>query len=358
MGKTSVELMIQKVLGQLVSQKGQEIYFVSGQKPMMRKNGYLFDMEIGSVVTENNIKNMADIIFSDKEIEQLSSDKSIVRVKEIGSMGRFMIKCYFQRKSLSMVFRSIPVNIPKFEDMALPESVKNIVNLKKGLVVISGPYDSGKSTLIASILQYMLYQQNIRVMTIEKPLEYILTGGKGLVEQREVGVDVDSYLQGVNMLFEEDVDVVYVSSVDSPETLSKIISLASVKLVFLHIFSDSAVEALENLVSIAEEFGADSSFAYKLSKQLKICLNLRLPPTVGRTGRMYAFEILINTSPVKIALKEKDFDRVENILQLSSKDGMKTLDQHLFELVEEGKIDKKDSIHYLKNQDKFKNLLV
>ncbi len=357
MNKTGVELMMQKILGQLVAQNGQEIYIISGQKPMMRKFGYLLETEISDIITEDSIKNIVDIVLSDDEVQFLNKHKNITVVREIGSIGRFRVRCYFQRKSLSVVFRNISNTIPKFDNLILPESVRKIPHLNEGLVVISGPYDSGKSTLIASILQYILDNKKVRVMTIEKPLEYILIGGKGLAEQREVGVDVSSFEEGLDMLFEDDVDVIYVSDISSADTLSRIISLSSMKLVFLHITSDSTVEALESMISLAEEFGKYKSFSHKLSKHLSVCLNLRLPPTVGRTGRIYAFEILINTSPVKIALKDREFDRIENILQLSSKEGMKTLDQHLFELVQDGKVDKKDAAIYFNNPDKFKSLI-
>lgn len=331
---TRTELLLQRLLGEMMTNHARELHLSVGQQPILRKDGLLQKMTGQAVVLEDFILEIVKGLLSEDELRVLDEVREVTVVKEIGSLGRFQIIVYYQRGVLSVTCKYITEQIPQLSEMGLPESVMQLVNEPKGLIVVSGPSDSGRSSLVAALLQEIMNQRTVRVMTLENPLEFLLTNKQGLIEQRHVGKDVGTVEQGIELLAEEDVEVVYVADIEQTDASQSIINLAlSDRLVLTTVTADSAVRAIETLIVAA---GDDEHVADLFADALHAVINLRLLPRQGAPGRVLAVEVLFNTSPMKLALHDRDYARMQNILQTSRQDGMILLDQSLLDLASHG----------------------
>jgi twitching motility protein PilT len=219
----------------------------------------------------------------------------------------------------------------------------NLSKTARGLIVISGPIDSGRSTLAAALLQNILDTSSVRVMTLEEPLEYLLQPQRGAVEQRQIGRDVESVAAGLELISQEDVEVIFISAIETKEEILALTKLAlSDRLVIVLIDSDSAVRSLETLVTQVAD--AKMTFVNNIADALQAVVNLRLLPRQGMPGRVYATEVLLNTPTLRLALRDGDFTRMHNVLQTSRQEGMITLDQSLLDLVAAGLISKESAL--------------
>jgi len=354
---TRTELLLQKIIGQIISQNAQGLHLSAGQAPLSRQDGKLQDLVDVDVIPEDFILDLTKTLLTPKEQQILESHKELVTIKEISSLGRFKINFYYQRGTIALTMKLIPAQVPKLTELNLPDKIIQLINLPKGLILVSGPFDSGRSTLAAAMLQSILNAKSVRLMTLEDPLEYLLNSGRGKIEQRQVGRDVESFESGLKLLLHEDVEVVFISSIPSPVAAKNLVNLALAdRLVIALISSDSAIRALETFISLAQ--GAkDELFEANLADALAAVINLRLLPRQGMPGRIYAAEVLLNTSPLKLALKEKDFNRMQNILQTSRQDGMVTLDQSLLLLAVSGQVSKETVLEVAHEPARLKGLL-
>jgi len=332
---TRTELMIQKLVNQAISQKAQELHLTAGQQPMMRQDGKLQQLVDGELLVEDFLVDVSKTLLTEEEQQRLGQNKSVVVIKEISSLGRFKVSVYYQKDTLAITMKLINTIIPKLADLQLPESVMNLSKIARGLIIISGPFDSGRSTLAAALLQNILDTRNVRVMTLEQPLEYLLKPQRGVVEQRQVGRDVDKIIAGLDLMAEEDVEIIFVSSIETKEEVLALTKLAlSDRLVIALLDSDSAVRSLETLITITAD--AKAVFVNNIADALQAVVNLRLLPKQGKPGRVYAAEVLLNTPTLRLALRDGDFTRMHNVLQTSRQEGMITLDRSLLDLAQAG----------------------
>lgn len=327
--------MVQKLINQAISQKAQELHLTAGQQPMVRQDGKLQQLVDSEVVVEDFLTEVSKILLNEEEQQILEQKKSVVAIKEISSLGRFKASVYYQKDTLAITMKLISTEIPKLGDLHLPDSVLNLSKAVRGLIVISGPFDSGRSTLATALLQNILDTRSVRVMTLEQPLEYLLKPQRGAVEQRQVGHDVDSVIAGLDLMAEEDVEVIYSSSVETKEEVLALTKLALAdRLVIVILDSDSAVRSLETLITLAAD--AKTTFVNNIADALQAVVNLRLLPKQGMPGRVFATEVLLNTPALRLALRDGDFTRMHNVLQTSRQEGMITLDQSLLDLITAG----------------------
>lgn len=345
---TRTELVLQKLVNQTASQHAQELHLVPGQSPVMRQDGKLQPLAGGEVVTEDLLEDMLESVLTEEERQQINEQKSVTTIKEISSLGRFKLTFYYQRSTLALTLKRISTQLPRISDMQLPQSITQLAAVTRGLVLISGPFDSGRSTLAAVLLQQILQTQSVRIMTLERPLEYILESGQGIVEQRDVSHDVTSFEAGLDLVTQEDVDVVFVSEVSNVEVAQSLTRLAlSDRLVVAVLDSDSAVRTVEMFIT---QLGNETAYISDFSDALHAVVNVRLLPRQGVPGRIYATEVLLNNPAMRLALRDRDVNRMQNVLQTSRQEGMTTLDQSLLNLVGLGHISKETALSVAHDQ--------
>jgi len=318
---------------------------IPGFLPVLRGDGELKPIQDEETLTEDFVLNLSKELMTEGQAARLEKNRELFFTREISSLGRFRVRVYYQKGSLSLNFKFVESQIPVLTELGLPSRVENLRHLHRGLVLISGPYDSGRSYLVASLLQSINKERAVRIMTLESSIEFVLTGDKAIIEQRELGRDLADLAEGLNVLSNEDVDVVYVTDVADGEVAKQLVRLALAgKLVIGVMTSDSAVRTLESYVSLAGGHDMERHLANELADALQAVINMRLVRRSGGAGRLYAAELLLSTVNTKIAIKELDFERLESVLNAGQEEGMQVLDQHLLKLVQDGQISTKEAL--------------
>lgn len=352
---TRTELLLQRLLGEMMSNNARELHLLVGQQPVLRKDGLLQKMSEQAIVLEDFVLEIVKGLLNEDELKTLEMYKEATVMKEISSLGRFRVNVYYQRGVLSLTCKYVSEQILNLSELGLPAIVQELVNEPKGLIIVSGPFDSGRSSLVASMLQEIMNRRPVRVMTLENPLEFLLTNKQGLVEQRHVGKDVVDVKTGLTLLTQEDVEVVYVSDIEKTDSVENLINTSlSDRLVFTTVTSDSAVRAIEMLNVKA---GDNEHVANTFADALHAVLNIRLLPRQGTPGRILAVELLLNTPPMQLAMRDRDYIRMQNILQTSKQDDMIMLDQSLLNLVNSGHVAAEHALAIAHDPDRLEVLL-
>jgi len=285
-GSTAEALLINTIFSAALEKKASDIHLMAGNYPIFRKKDSLHVLAEKQVLTTETLQALVDEILSEDEVKILSSEREVRSVYVWANRARFRASVYYQHGYPAFSFRLIPGDIPRPKDLLVPETVIERSQRRQGLVLLCGPFNSGRTTTMTSLLQNINATASRRIMTIERPVEYLLVNSKSLINQREVGRDTPSFIHGVDDALDADVDVVGISEMLEPGIHEKVLTLAeSGKLVFAIMNASSAISALEKFItSISEEkrqWAKDS-----LSSLLLAIVNQRL---VARDfGRRYS----------------------------------------------------------------------
>ncbi|MFH0854198.1 MAG: ATPase, T2SS/T4P/T4SS family [bacterium] len=350
-------IKINRIITVALKKKATDLHLSIGNNPILRIDDKLHILSDEEIITSDFLDNLARSIFNDTEKNDLKKNLGITVVHDYGNQVRFKIKAFYQKNFLNFSFRFIPAAIPLFDDLGLPEVIRNLKNLKKGLIIIGGGYDSGRSTTVASFIAELNKTQTRYILTIEKPIEFILTSDKSIIVQRNIPTDVNNYEEGLAYCDEEDADVIVVDKIDSNNgAIVKALELASMdKLVIGIINAKGAIDAIEKLLfdfSIQER----PRVRALLANGLECILIQKLIPRIGG-GRILVPEILLANEPVKAIIKEDRLYQLNNILQTSREEGMRGIDRMLAELVSTGEINIDEAIGHANNRDNFKMMM-
>ncbi len=325
-------ITFQKLLDFTAEYKASDLHLTVANPPILRIDDKLKFLNDYPLLTSGFIEKAVFSFLDDQQKEILTQEREIVITHTFRKGMRFRINIYYQKGFLSASFRFIPETIKDIKDLGLPSVVENFIKLKKGLVVISGPFNSGKSTTLFSLIDRINKTRDKRIITLEKPIEYTLVNDKSIIEQREVGRDTRSFRTGLEFVDQEDIDVVAVSEIEQEEIISKLFKVVEAgRLVFSMMNVDSAVKCLEELINF---FPPDKQNLARIivADNLAGIVSQRLLPKIGG-GRVLAVEILIVTPAVKTVIREGRLHQINNILQTSQAEGMISLDRFLIELV-------------------------
>lgn len=345
MADTGSQLAFKRILSTVAEYKASDLHLTIGNPPILRVDTKLIPLEKESVVTPDFIENVADTLLSDEQKKVLDKDKEIVLAYSLEDKARFRVNIFYQKGYPSVSFHYIGNKIKTLKDLGLPPVVEQFTKIKKGLVVVSGPFGSGKTTTLISIINTINSTRSEYILTIENPIEYLFVNNKSIVEQREVGRDTPSLVEGLKTVTQEDVDVVMVSDIPNADVIREVLNIAdSGRIVYTSINADSVVKSIEKMVSIfsLDEQKQARSF---LADNLEGVVCQRLLPRVGG-GRIVVAEILIPTEPVRNVIKEGVFYQINNIIQTSREEGMISLDKSLAELVKTGEIIIEEALAY------------
>jgi len=249
---------------------------------------------------------------------------------------------YFQRGSLAAAFRLLPLRIPTFEELGVPESVYKLIDRHQGLILVTGPTGSGKSTTQAAMIDYVNRNRPCHIVTVEDPIEYVHQHQVAIVDQRQVGVDTPSFVEALRAVFREDPDVVLIGEMRDLETMASALSIAETgHLVLATVHTNDAAQAVDRILD-----AFPSGQAQQARVQLAACLAgviyQQLVPAVGG-GRVAAFEILIANSAVRSLIKEGKTNQIRNVMQTSLREGSQTLERSLSELLQSGVVTERDA---------------
>lgn len=325
--------------------EASDVHLVAGTPPIFRINGTLIPEKQDRLMPDDTYE-MARGILNDKLWAYLESKREVDLSYGIPGVSRFRVNIFYQRGALSLAFRVIPRNIPSFDSLGIPEQLKDIVNKPHGLFLVTGPTGSGKSTSLASMIDYMNNHMNRHIITLEDPIEYLHSHNKSIIEQREVGFDTLSFQNGLRSSLRQDPDVILVGELRDLETISTAITAAETgHLVLGTLHTQDTTGTIDRIIDVFPVH-QKNQIRSMLANVLLGVLSQRLFATTTYTGRVAATEMLINTPAIKNLIRNEKMHQIPNVLQTSRELGMHTMEMSLKQLVREGKISELELLAY------------
>ena len=351
--EASYNIFINKILTTAAKRQASNIHLTVGAYPALRIDDQLVELKDEPIVSDELVKKLADDWLNSDQKKALEKAREITLVKELGKKFRVKINFFFQKNFLSAALRLIPQQIPALINLGLAKSVYGLTEKKSGLIIVAGPYGSGRTTTVAALIEEINKNRKVNILTVEKPIEYIFTSKVGLVEQREVGRDVNSFTDALAYAGQADVDVVSVGLASETEVIPLVLDFAnSGRLALLTMDTISATQTIEEI--LASFPPADKQRAQLLlAEGLLAVIVQRLVPKAGG-GLALAAEILIATEAVSSLIREGRVKQLTTVLQSSRAEGMLSLDQSLAELVKSGEVLIDQAIEYANDPENFR----
>ncbi len=340
-----MELKIENLLEEVVKQNASDLHLTVGVPPMLRVDGALKPFPNIPALNEEQVEKMIYSVVDDTQKDILLKDKEVDFSFAFGSVARFRANAYHQKGNMAMALRLIPVDIRSVEDLHLPSILNELTELPRGLVLVTGPTGSGKSTTIAAMISKINREKNLHIITIEDPIEYAHSHNKSVIEQREVHYDTRSFAAALRSVLREDPDVVLIGEMRDLETIAAAITVAETgHLVFATLHTNNAAQSLDRMIDVFPSYQQDQIRA-QLSNILQGVISQRLIPQIGG-GRVAAAEIMISTPAVRNIIREGKTHQLDAVIQTGSDRGMITMDKALVNLVKLGKISADDARDY------------
>ena len=328
---------INKLLTYALESGASDLHLSSGSIPMVRINGIMKPLNMSST-TDEDMDSILPQVMSDDQIAKFQDRKEIDFSARLDGKGRFRVNFFQQIRGLAAVFRAIP-EIPKgFEELSLPPILETMSMFDRGLILLTGPTGSGKSTTLAAMVDYMNQNRECHIITIEDPVEYFHHSNQCLINQRELGASTHSFANALRSALREDPDVILVGEMRDLETISLALTAAETgHLVLSTLHTASAVKAVDRIIDIfpASQKGQIRSM---MSESLEAVIAQKLLQTKDKKGRIPALEIMIATTAIRNLIREDRIYQIPSVMQAGGVEGMQTLDQDLQRLVSQGKI--------------------
>ncbi|KRW58162.1 twitching motility protein PilT [Pseudomonas sp. TTU2014-080ASC] len=335
----------------LSTQDGSDLYLSTGAPPCAKFNGVLKALS-AEPLKSGEVAAIADSVMDSAQREEFERELEMNLAISIPSVGRFRINIFKQRNEVSIVARNIKMEIPRFEDLKLPEVLLKTVMEKRGLVLFVGGTGSGKSTSLAALIDYRNRNSGGHIITIEDPVEYVHRHKKSIINQREVGVDTRSFHAALKNTLRQAPDVILIGEIRDRETMEHALAFADTgHLAISTLHANNANQALDRIINFFPE-DRRPQLLNDLGNNLKAFISQRLVKTVDGKRRA-AVEVLLGTPTVRDLIKRSELSEIKEIMEKSRNLGMQTFDQALISLVHEGAITEEEAV---KNADSANNV--
>lgn len=348
------QLRIEQLLREMVNRKASDLHIRVGVAPVYRINGALtkpFDIRVDGGMMDSFLD---DIMNRDQKI-RFEQNKECDFAVGARDMGRFRVNVFRQRGTIAIVIRHIKARIPAFEELHLPDVIKKLALTKRGLILVTGTTGSGKSTTLASMLDYINQREAVNIITVEDPIEYLYKDNIAIISQREIGVDTLSYANALRAALRQDPDVLLVGEIRDLETMQIAMTAADTgHMVFATIHTTNATETIHRVLSMYPPHQHEE-IRLLLGEVLAGIISLRLLPTKDGNGRVPAAEILVNTGAVREYIQDKDKNEMieEAIAEGHMQYQSQTFDQALLELYQTDQISLETAMNAATNRDDF-----
>ena len=338
-------MTIEELLITAKENKASDVHITVGLPPKMRINGILVDMDYPRLLPPDT-EAVISTMMSDKRLQQFEELGEIDFSYSIPQIGRYRVNVFHQRGSMAASIRLVSTKIPLPEELGIPKSVVDLYQKKRGLVLVTGPTGSGKSTTLASIIDRINSMREVHVITLEDPIEYLHNHKKAMVNQREVGLDTHSYSNALRAALREDPDVILVGEMRDLETISTAITAAETgHLVLSTLHTIGAASTIDRIVDVFPPH-QQQQIRVQLSMVLESVISQQLIPTADKKSRVAAFEVMHSTPAIKNLIREAKSPQINSTIQTSQKLGMQTMDDAIFDLYMKGDIDKENAVSY------------
>lgn len=327
----------------MLDNAGSDLLLSVGSPPRIRKDGTLtvLDPSLPALDAEQ-IRSMLAEVLDKNQLRAIASKRSVDFAFTFGERVRIRGNGYLQRGSPAAAFRSLPLRIPTFEELGVPEAVYTLAGRNQGLILVTGPTGSGKSTTQAAMIDYINRTRACHIVTVEDPIEYVHEHRLSLVDQREVGADTPSFGDALRSVFREDPDVILIGEMRDVETISSALTIAETgHLVLATLHTNDAPQAVNRIVD--SYIGAQQQQArVQLAACLAGVIYQQLVPAIGG-GRVAAFEVLMANVAVRSMIKEAKTDQIRSVLMAGLRQGSQTLERSLSQLLRAGLVSERDA---------------
>lgn len=332
-----------------------DLHITVGVPPKVRIDGELTDIADERIMPAD-AESLIMPIIPEHARQQLSKNGESDFSYAVTGVGRYRVNAFKQRGSYACVIRIVGTRIPSPQELGLPESVVSLTELKRGLVIVTGPTGSGKSTTLASLIDVINSSQNVNVITLEDPIEYLHRHNKAIVNQREIGVDSCSYTSALRAALREDPDVIMVGEMRDLDTISTAITAAETgHLVLSTLHTTGASNTIDRIIDVFPAH-QQQQIRIQLAGVLESVISQQLMPKVFG-GRVAAFEVMHTNTAIKNLIREAKTHQIDNIIQTNRKLGMIMMDDMIMELYTRGDISKETALEYAQDQQNMRRKL-
>jgi twitching motility protein PilT len=345
------------ILLAVIERNASDLHIAAGAAPAIRVRGRLQGLDDFPKLSSQDTQEIVYSILNDDQRKRLERDLQLDFAYAIPGVGRFRVNAYRQRAALGAAFRRIPTEIPALESLGLPPVVKELVTKPRGLVLVTGPTGSGKSTSLAAMVDVINATRDEHIMTIEDPIEFLHHHKRCLVNQRELGSDATSFAAALKSALRQDPDVILVGEMRDLETISTALTAAETgHLVFATLHTQDAPQTIDRIIDVfpSEQQG---QVRMMLSVALQGILTQQLLPTADGSGRTVAVEALVPTPAVRNLIREGKTHQIPSAMQTGGAHGMQTMDAALADLVRAGKITRDLALQRAGHADELSRLL-
>lgn len=331
------EIRIETLLEEVIKKKASDLHLQVGLAPMLRIDGSLTPVPGAPVLNEELVESLVFAILDDEQKQILLKDKEFDFSFAFGDLGRFRVNAFHERGNIAAALRLIPNEILTTDQLGLPKVVQGFADYPRGLVLVTGPTGSGKSTTLAALVDKINTERAAHIVTIEDPIEFTHKSKKSVIVQREVHYDTYSFSAALRSSLRQDPDVVLIGEMRDLETIAAAITIAETgHLVFATLHTNSAAQSIDRMIDVFPPHQQPQIRA-QLSNILMAICSQRLIPAIGG-GRMAAAEILVATPAVRNIVREGKSHQLDAVIQTGAEHGMQSMDKTLVSLIHSGTI--------------------
>ncbi len=325
---------IDDLLAVVVEHGASDLHLTAGSPPVMRVVGRLERLQDYGTLEPETLRTLLYRILSTDQQKVLDTRRQLDFSHAVPGLARFRVNTYFQRGTVAAAFRLVPAKIKPLDELGMPESLYELAEKPRGLVLVTGPTGSGKSTTLASLLNYINRNRHEHIVTVEDPIEFLHTHGTCVVNQREIGPDAVSFAEALRAALRQDPDVILVGEMRDLETISTALTAAETgHLVFGTLHTQSAPSTIDRVIDVFPP-EQQNQIRQQLSMTLQGVVTQNLLPTADGRGRTPALEILIPDDAVRNLIRQAKVEQIYSVMQTSTSRGMMTMEQSLSDLVQ------------------------
>ncbi|MFA6986358.1 MAG: PilT/PilU family type 4a pilus ATPase [Arenimonas sp.] len=334
----------------MAHKKASDLFITAGVPPSMKVHGKLSPIT-QSPLTPQQSRDLVLNVMSPAQREEFEKTHECNFAIGVSGVGRFRVSCFYQRNQVGMVLRRIETRIPTVEELSLPPIIKTLAMTKRGIILFVGATGTGKSTSLAAMIGYRNMNSSGHIITIEDPIEFVHKHEGCIITQREIGIDTDSWEAALRNTLRQAPDVIMIGEIRTREGMDHAIAFAETgHLVLCTLHANNANQAMDRMINFFPE-ERRNQLLMDLSMNLKGVVAQQLVPTPDGKGRRVAMEILLGTPLMADYIREGEIHKLKDLMKESTELGMKTFDQALFELYQEGEISYEDALRFADSQN-------
>jgi len=348
---------LRALLEEMIEKDASDLHIVAGERPKLRVDGDIGNASTAEVLTPKDTLSLAYSVLTESQKKRFETESELDFSFGIQNLARFRGNCFKQRGCVSLVIRQIPFNVRTFEDLGLPQVVAKLAERPRGLVLVTGPTGSGKSTTLAAMIDKVNRELKGHIITVEDPIEFIHRHQACIVNQREVGTDTNSFAAALKYALRQDPDVVLVGEMRDLETTQAALTIAETgHLAFATLHTNSAAETINRIIDIFPAH-QQSQIRAQLAFVLEGVVTQTLLQKVTGRGRVMAAEIMICTPAIRALIRDDKVHQIESSMQAGKKYGMQTLNDSLYQLYMGREVAKEECLRVSSSPNEFLRMI-